>query len=358
MRLTTKNITPYLVDKGFLSTTDLMNGDFVMNQSQSRNCIFHISLSTDSGLFVKQLVAMDALNIYLMQKDATTHHLFHHTAMYESLRAYIPAYYGYDVNQQVLVTENFTNAVNLLESYMASNQLSTTDAVEVANILAHLHQDISEELPQNSSLQFYNRDVPWILRSHDLSFDKEVVFKLIQQDDIITSALYQLYQEWEGNTLMHGDIKFVNFLKIGSGNEAHIKLIDWETTNIGDPLWDVAGFFQSYLSFWAMNQAELKKTNPHVNPILWSLENCQVCMKAFWQQYVNKQNWSAEVAQQKLIKATKFTAARLLQTAKEANFSNPTQLQEHVVKTVQLAQNIFKSPIQAAADLMGINSAS
>lgn len=355
MRLTTKNVTPYLVDKGFLSPTDLINGDYQMTQQQSRNCIFQISLGPASGLFVKQLVQMDPQNVYLMQKDATVHHLVNHAEFYEPLKKYVPEYLGYDPSRQVLVTENFVNAANLFEAYNTANEIAEEDAKEIADILFHLHQDITEEIKTNKGLQFFNRDLPWILKVMEMPLEGQPVLQLVKNDAFLYQQLHELSQEWQGNSMTHGDIKFVNFLKIYQDNQPQIKLIDWEIANIGDPLWDVAGFFQSYLSFWAMYQSpSMKMPQNQGKPVLWTLENCKNSTQVFWKQYVENHGWEAEEAEQKLVKAAKMTAARLLQTAKETNFINPKELQESSVMMVQLAQNIFKSPLQAAADLLGI----
>ncbi len=357
MRLTTKNIAHYLVDKGFLEPLTLANGDFVMSQTQSRNCIFHISTSIDQGLFVKQLVSMDPQNVYLMQKDATVHYLIHSAPSYSDLKKYIPSYYGYDPSKHVLVTENYPNTQNLYEYYIAQQKLSPADAQEMANILSTFHKDISDTLVRNNSLQFLNREIPWILKSNDMPALQDILFKTIQQDEVLSQNINELFQEWKGNSLIHGDIKLVNFLKINSPNTTTLKLVDWEIANIGDPLWDVAGFMQAYISFWAISvgQNQVPSNRLPSQNELWTLAAIKACTKAFWTQYVSNQNWEVTVAKIKLEKVIKYTAARLLQTAKEANVATPNQLLPPVSTLIQVAKNIFNNPAKSAEELIGIS---
>ena len=57
MRLTKKNITHYLLDKGFLEPASFMSGAYMLSQTQSRNAIFRIQQEDAKGLFVKQLIS-------------------------------------------------------------------------------------------------------------------------------------------------------------------------------------------------------------------------------------------------------------------------------------------------------------
>jgi len=356
MRLTNKNITSYLVDRGFLGTSNLMSGDFTLLQAPSRNCIFKILLDKESGLFVKQLNTIDKPNIYLMQKEATIHYLIHNYKLYDDLREHIPEYFGYDINNHVMVTRNYTNAKNLLDFYYETGKLETNDAIAIAKIMNAFHKDVSLDLPNNSSLQFLAKDVPWILKANDHIYAGQPVLQLIQNDLCLSEALRKLNREWGGNSLIHGDIKLTNFIKIYGKKEKSVKLIDWEIGDIGNPLWDVAGFFQGYLSIWSFHyHAKQSKNDNEVNGnYFWSLENCQKIFRAFWKEYIKDKRWDKQKQKETLIEIVKFTAARLLQTAKEANSNINQQVDQDSTNLINLARNIFQYPEKSVPDLLGI----
>lgn len=55
---------------------------------------------------------------------------------------------------------------------------------------------------------------------------------------------------WQPGCVVHGDFKWDNcLLAAPDGDEATVRIIDWESAGVGDPAWDVAGILQEYLGF-------------------------------------------------------------------------------------------------------------
>ena len=360
MRLTQKNLAHYLIDRDFLDMEDIMNGNYMLSQAQSRNAIFKVSLGCKTGRFVKQLISMDHQNAYFMQKDATMHYLIHHSELYKALRSGIPPYFGYDSKEHVFVTGYYPGAQNLFEWCEAHQKLSITHAQAIADLLSTLHLNIKNEIPKNPSLQFFNGELPWIIDVPKwTSAPDDAFFQWLREDAYLTQQLDALRLGWSGDSLIHGDIKLVNFLVVEAGEAAQIKLIDWEIANLGDPLWDVAGLLQSYLFFWIVSRQP--GPDGYQLPVLkahWDAPSRHKVTTAFWEAYAGQQQWSDEELKAAKEKTVRYTAARLLQSAKELNQFNPAQFSPHSLQLIQLVRRLFKAPAKAAKDLLGIKDKS
>lgn len=344
MRLTKKNITPYLLDKGFLNPEWFISGHYMLTQTMSRNSIFKIQHKESTGLFVKQLIAQDSMNSYLMQKDATSHYLIHQSDLYKDTIQYIPQYYGYDPNHHILVTEYFTNTKNIHEEVFSTKELSTEYATEMAKILASFHFDIRTHINTESSLQFYNGIVPWILNLGNLKSSSpngldHCVINEIHKHPKLVKKIDALASQWEKTSLIHGDIKWMNFIVMP--NKKDLKLIDWEIADLGDPLWDVAGGFQSYFTSWVMsfhNQAQQHIKSEGTEFI--TIESIATAIKAFWTSYATHREFTPKQKQDYLLKTLSYMGVRMIQTAFENNFSK-VELNANTVRILQFCEHIL-----------------
>jgi len=345
MRLTKKNITHYLLDKGFLEPTSFMSGEYMLTQTQSRNAIFKIQQQPDKGLFVKQLIAQDTTNSYLMQKDATSHYLIHKSDLYKETATHIPEYYGYDPYHNILVTEYFANTKNVHETVYRDKKLSEAHAVKMAHILASYHFDITEEIKNNNSLQFFSKQIPWILNTNQLlntnpQGTKNAVIIEIQKHPDLVKRLDKVASQWEITSLIHGDIKWMNFIVMP--NNEDIKLIDWEIADLGDPLWDVAGIFQSYFSAWVLsfNNQNIQQHQQMQGTEFLSIESITPIVKQLWDTYAAVQKFTVEEKKEKLLKTLSYMAARMLQTAFENNMAQQ-QMYANSVRILQFCNHIL-----------------
>lgn len=345
MRLTKKNITHYLLDKGFLEPTSFMSGDYMLTQTQSRNSIFKIQQQQEKGLFVKQLVAQDATNSYLMQKDATSHYLIHQSNLYKETANHIPDYYGYDPYHNILVTEYFTNTQNVHEVTYRDKKLSKAHAVKMAHILASFHFDITDKIKDNSSLQFFSKQLPWILNTGQLlnsssnGITNTVIAEIHKHQDLV-QKIEKIASQWETTSLIHGDIKWMNFIVMP--NNEDVKLVDWEIADLGDPLWDVAGVFQSYFSAWVLsfnNQNIQQHQQVQGNEFL-SIEAITPVVKLLWNTYAEKQKFTPSESKEKLLKSLSYMSIRMIQTAFENNVAQK-QLHPNSVRILQFCNHIL-----------------
>ena len=134
-----------------------------------------------------------------------------------------------------------------------------------------------------------------------------------------------------------------------------LKIVDWELAGLGDPLWDVGSLFSAYLSFWLLFVPITTGTGPRhcVELARYPLEKMQSALRAFWQSYVRGMQLDSKTAEQMLVRAVKYSAARLVQTCYEQMHTS-SQLIGNVVCSLQLSLNILKRPREASNELLGI----
>lgn len=348
MRLTKKNITHYLLDKGFLDASSFISGDYMLTQTQSRNCIFRIQQQKAEGLFVKQLVSQDATNSYLMQKDATSHYLIHQSNLYKETATHVPEYYGYDPNHNILVTEYFANTKNVHELTYEEKTLSKKYATKMAEILASYHFDITNEIKENASLQFFNKQIPWILNmgslyNSDPNNINNSVIKEIYKHQNLVEKIEKLASKWETTSLIHGDIKWMNFIVMPDKED--LKLVDWEIADLGDPLWDVAGAMQSYFSAWALsfNNLNVQQHQQVDGTTFLSIETIIPAVTTFWNTYATKQQFTVKEKKEKLCKTLSYMAVRMIQTAFENNMTQTT-IYPNSVRILQFCDHVLQDP--------------
>ena len=345
MRLTKKNITYYLLNKGFLNPDAFITGDYTLTQTMSRNSIFKVQHQNSTGLFVKQLLTQDQTNSYLMQKDATSHYLIHHSTIYEKISGHIPKYFGYDPTHNILITEYFKETKSVHELVFEKKEFSEVHAKQMASILASFHFDITKEVKDNTSLQFFNAQIPWILNlgnlhnSNSEKIENSVLLEIHKHPELV-KKIDKVASKWETYSLIHGDIKWLNFIVLP--HEEELKLVDWEIADLGDPLWDVAGVFQSYLTSWVLSfdNQNVQQHQKVKDTDFITLENILPVIKIFWDEYAKLQKFTPEDYKMKLTTTLSYMAVRMIQTAFENNMSQP-KIYPNSVRIIQFCDHIL-----------------
>ena len=352
MRLTQKNVHLFLLEKGIIKAKSLVDGDYQITTSQTRNAIFKIVRKKEKSLFVKQLNSFDPTNTYVLQKDATSLWLIKNEKEFDKLSHFVPDYFGFDPEKQVLITEYIPNSLNL-EDYVRSQSGKLKNSIlnKLANILSSYHFKLSDKLKNSKSISFFPNQIPWVLEiAENPDFQLPIqsrtgsnpVVQAVKSNGEFLKVLRGIKLEWQALTLIHGDIKGMNFLIYGNGDDEVIKIIDWEIADIGDPLWDVAGIFANMICNHLNYSSQY--LNVHFAPVPGiSLKDISAVLKDahyFWGQYktMTKNNLPKDsISINKLIK---YTGARLIQTAIEQNMMMPN-LQPNAIKMLQASYAIL-----------------
>jgi aminoglycoside phosphotransferase (APT) family kinase protein len=341
MRLSLEHVHLYLLDKGYLTPAALVSGDYQASQMVTRNAIFQITCRHSKSLFIKQTSNFDPASSYVLQKDATCLWLIKNHPEFARLSAYVPAYFGFDPENQILVTEFLADASDL-EHYARQHEGQVSEAMqeELAAVLASYHFPLSPALLAHRSVQFFPRQLPWVLSIMDNAPATQqlmshpsapaVLAALAGKPDF-KAALAAIAREWTPTSLIHGDIKWLNLLTQTIEGRDNIRIIDWEFADIGDPLWDVAGVLHDFITSAIFYNPVLASNANLVTGIgLDELQDIWPLLERFWVRYQAQRTLSP----QDLAKTLRYTAARLVQSAIERNMLLST-LQPNSIKLLQ-----------------------
>lgn len=361
MRLSANNLHTYLMDRGLMSPASIVEGDYKVIQSHTRNLIFKAIRKNDKSFFVKQLVNFETANAYILQKDATCLWLIKNETLYRSLSNYVPLYHGFDPENQVLITECIKDARNLQEYNFPISSLSNHILDQIARILSSYHFEPGNDIRVSNSARFFPNQLPWVF---NLILDKpisnqpnvrnpsgyNIIANAVNANHAFQSKLRKSRELWQNESLIHGDVKWMNFLITGEKDKENLKLIDWEIADFGDPMWDVAGVFQSFVC----DHIYRTSTKYGLNPItLNSLNSTIIDISRFWNCYakvrgINPNNQSL------LSKALQFTSTRLIQTASESN-GQVQQMQPVALQFLQTSFLILESMQSVTEQVLTIN---
>lgn len=324
MILTLDNLHHYLLENGTLEPESLIDGSYTAAQARTRNVTFNVTRRSGKNLFVKQLAMFDPQNTYILQKDATCLWLIKNEPAFKNLSAYVPDYFGYDTSNQVLITEFLPDARNLENFFRFENKQVNDYVDKIAPILASFHFPLDKKTSDLPSMRFFQKQLPWALSfgtpdSASQYGNSPVINQIVNNPDY-KAMLRDARNMYTYTSLIHGDIKWMNFLVSGQTGEESIKLIDWEIADIGDPLWDVGGLFMSVIMLEAVENPYQKKEKQAASKTMAQLlEPCWPVMGRLWKAYCAECAFDFGKSDEAFSRALHFAGARLIQTAVEFN---------------------------------------
>ncbi|MFA0963545.1 aminoglycoside phosphotransferase family protein [Roseivirga sp. BDSF3-8] len=351
--LNTSNVHLYLIKNELIAPEDVVAGNYSCSFIPSRNRNYRISC-TDQSLIVKQIRQQDVEKVESIQVESHVYKWFGQVDALKHIGHFVPGFKHYDQTSRVLVLEYLDGYKDLDTYYNRYLKFPENTGGEIATILFHLHQDSRHYLTREVAGHYLRNRKPWIFHiakvdpenyTADSPAGKELI-RLIQSQSVFVSHINQLKSEYRFNTLIHGDIKWVNFLvKWDEGGES-MKLIDWEMADYGDPLWDIGGFFQSYISKWAFKNTQ--KDSPES---LAELKSMQGIIDDFWHTYSTFQGYSPTEKSANYYLAFRFGAMRMIQTCLEAT-KGRDKIDVELVRILQLCFNVMDKPVETVNLLM------
>lgn len=370
MLLTNFNICHYLLDKGLISAASIVNGDFTVRMTTSRNNNFTINQEWDNALFVKQPRTFEEDRIQSLRSEATCYWLANNDPEFETLKGFLPPYFGYDTKNHILTMSFLSGTMDLETFYHTHRQFPIAIAQKQAEVLASFHQNIFEKIKDKESSKLFKQGLPMVFfmvgkgRNQAWLEDRtprvQQMMRLITDDPEYVALIEKVKDDWAMESLIHGDIKNTNFLVNTDGVETgqyELRLLDWEIADLGDPMWDVAALLQSYLLPWVF--AETVDKSPAYRQtgrtVGFDLKLTQPCIRAFWKNYIALMDFSEEEASQKLLKATRFCALKLIHSCLESS-QYTEDLPPQSAMMLQLSLNILKSPEAAITTLFELET--
>jgi thiamine kinase-like enzyme len=358
MQLTPETVYQYLHKRQLIDEDAVIKGHFMVHPVNTRNTILKIIVKPENSLFVKQM-EKDMIADGLFRREINAYTLLKNNTEFSSIAAHVPKLLDHDEDHNIMVTELLYNAKNLYEHYMLTKNFDLNLARGQAAILSACH--VVTDAQTDTSM--FPKALPWVLQLDQYNADQFFVnneastsiIQLIKENYVLQNTLINLAVSWNYTHFIHGDIKWINFMAIPNESGFTQKLIDWELADIGDPMWDVAGLMQSYISVWLLG---FDNNNPagyqlpeYMQP--YDIKNTQSSAQAFLYEYMAIQNYPQSSYSAILIRMIQLTAARIIQTSLEGITYN-SKIEANSMRCIQLAFNIMNDPFTALKELFNI----
>lgn len=175
------------------------------------------------------------------------------------------------------------------------------------------------------------------------------LFQVLNRYPEFPRLLAELRAGWKIETLIHGDVKWDNFLVSQDGKSAF--LVDWELADFGDPSWDAGAVLQGFLTSWVISIQAAPGTVPDFAQL--PLAKLRPAIRAFWTAYVEALGVDHAEADRRLDRAVRYGAARMVQTAYEF-LQYSAEIAGPAVWLLQVSQNLLKDPRRGTVELFAL----
>jgi len=360
MQLSPENVYQYLHKRQLINEHDVIKGHFMVLPVKTRNTIMKILVKPHNSLFVKQMDS-DLISNNLFLREIKAYNLFKNNIEFAPLAFIVPELLDYDDENNILVTELLYNSKNLYEYYMLTKNFDIDLAYGQAEILSACHI-----IPDSKTdISAFPKTLPWVLQldkydANQFFLNNEFsanIIQLIKENHVLQNTLIDLAASWQYTHFIHGDVKWINFLITEDDGIFKQTLIDWELADIGDPLWDVAGLIQSYITVWLLgfdnNNPSSYELPNYMQP--YDIKNTQSSAQAFLYKYMQLKEYPESYYAVFLTKVMQLTAARIIQTSVEGITYN-SKIEANNMRCIQLAFNIMNDPIAALNELFNIKA--
>lgn len=369
MYLTCGTLASYLIARETLEPQSIVRGDFVIVEAGRRNRNFKVFQTGAPGLFVKQAPMPVAEVHETLRREAIVHEMISTRPSFAVLSDMILQMRDYDPRRSTITFELAAQGRNLHEVFQADGSDQPGVARQIGRRLARLHAAGSAIMADAEALHTFPRRQPWILHMArnaesimpGMSEGQRQVVAALRGDPALLALFDALVAEWRENAFCHGDVKWDNMLLIGpAGEEADIRLIDWELADIADAAWDVGCAVASFLQRAAM----FGGATPHVagpaaapgydlsqRAAARESANALVSIQLLLQSYLEAfRVGGGPVEAEVRHRVTRFTVGRLVLAAFEMVAGAP-RITPQVEAMMRLASHMAANPAQAAARL-------
>jgi hypothetical protein len=357
MLLSTQNAAFYLMDRGYLPPAAVVDGDCMTVEASRRNKNLKVLRAEGPSLFLKQAGQWDAQSVGTLRVESAVYQLANAETPFAALRPLLPRYLGFDADRNVIVLEALAGAESLHARQVRENALSPDVARAIGVALGGVHRELRAERAAAGAPQgIFRAQPPWILSAAEMtghpmpgvSGAGAQLFQVIQRYPEFPRLLAELRAGWRIETLIHGDIKWDNFLVLPDGD---VRLVDWELADFGDPSWDAGSVLQGFLTSWVTSiQAPPGAVADFAQ---LPLARLRPAIRAFWRAYVEALGIDRAEADRRLDRAVRYGAARMVQTAYEyLQFQH--EIAGPAVWLLQVSQNLLKDPRRGTVELFAL----
>ena len=366
MQLTPENALAYLMDCGLLAPDVVLEGDLMLVDASRRNTNIKAIRPNAPGLFLKQIKAEDPQSIAALQREAWVYWLAGNQPGFEALRDVIPAYHGFDQQHHVLVVEQVPFSQSLHEHCLAYGKFPDEIAEALGETFGAYHAATSgmlERQPDLAKAAIIPKTPPWVLALHQMphaagsmSGANAHLIQILQSYPEFPRHFEALRNDWRIETLIHGDVKWDNFVvhRKAPDQPLQLKLVDWELADFGDRAWDLGAILQAFIADWVMAMPLDGSAFGQGGLREHQFEQVQPILARFWRSYRERAGLGDEAARALLERSMRFGAARMVLTAYEyMQFAN--QLSTNALALLQLSADILADPARMLRQLLRLH---
>jgi thiamine kinase-like enzyme len=360
------NVIKYLIDINLLSEKDIIENSIKIIECSRRNRNFMVIISKTRGYILKQPSDLNRRYKKTQSLESNIYNLAK-SDEFNLFQLIIPKILKFDSSNNILIMELVNNAYSLNELIKTPNS-----KIELSSYFSLLGEYLAtyHKLFDNNSnvLSFLPNKLPGFFNYHkpgpeifqEISNANLELLKIIQNEKNLFDNLSQLSKQWKTVTLIHGDIKFDNILTFkkpkienDKSESVHMKIVDWEFSDYGDPAWDIGCVFAETIRYWVYSSYKNiadAATNKY-NSLIFSQIN--QALKSFWFKYCRVKQSNINENIELLERAFKFCSVRLIQNAYEWLYDS-SEIPNDVIYTLQVCDNILKDPQFAIKNFIGI----
>ena len=361
--LAQSRVAYYMLGENLISPERVVDCDLRVTEASSRNRNFMALSEHGASYLLKQ--GIDAHGVETIAHESRVYRFLQDVPGSEKFRRFLPRFVKYDASQKILVLELLREAQDFHEYHTRNARFSVSLSALLGKALSVLHHITAQALA-DSPVSAQKKRTPWALGMDrpqagfisEASYAGLQIFRIVQNTPGFVALLAELRAGWRFDALTHNDIKWSNCLihpGTGSRQRPELKIIDWEFAHPGDACWDTGAAFSAYLGSWVQSipVSGAEPPDRFFDLARYPLERVQPAIRSFWNAYVKERNFNASETEEHLVRAVKYSAARLIQTCYEQMQYSPT-LTGNVVCMLQLSSNILQRPGEAIVHLLGL----
>lgn len=352
----------YLRRKNLLDPDDVVRLGLEVRDATRRNANLRVAYRNGSGFFIKQAGPGDSS--HALETEAGFYGLVARDDRLRAIRTHLPQLHLFDRDSQLLVLD-LCPGESLAEMARSGHQVPAIGR-QLAVALGACHEAVQVLDGDEPSSALFGPASPALWDpTPGPSIFQEVgpiqldIIRLIQSHSDIQAILEGLSALWQPERLIHGDLRWGNIVvdRGSDGDEPRIRVVDWETTGIGDPAWDVGCIFFGYLA-GCLDEESCSGEPESVGELFASrTARIQPDVSDFWRCYAEQTGLDRLRADALLRRAAMFCGARFIQHAFELT-PGASVMSGLVVFVLQLAFNLLRRPDETPAVLLGIGPAS
>jgi hypothetical protein len=345
-----REVLDLLMARELLSPQAVVDGGLAIRDVSRRNRNFRVTTREGPSYLVKQ--GFGAGGRATVGNEAAAY-----AALAAPIGRYLPACHAWVPERALLVLELVARGRTLADHH-ARGRFSGAVAGALGRALGILHGATARPPGAGgdppSALSIHRPAVAWM---RELSEANLELIRALQGAPGVSALLDDLRGGWHVDAVTHRDLKSDNCVVVrnAAGRGTGIRLVDWETAGPGDSAWDTGSVLGDYLASWL---ASIPITGEHpperfAELARFPLARMRPALGRFWESYVAAARLDDLTADRALVRAARYSGARLLQTAfEQSQFS--AGLNGTTACVIRVAINVLGRPHEAAVRLLGI----